>query len=147
MVFFGKIVLPIFLIIGAIYLIMIEIGAFPRLKESGYPGKKLKLRFFRRVTGAGIIATVAVLLFWGLNFMPKPSIDMFHQQAAHWALVMILVFVVILLAIWDTLESLRYLETLADQVSRKDLEDLEAISRHLQLNNNSKHRESAGNRQ
>ena len=133
MIALGKIILPLFLIIGAVYLVVVEFVSYPRLKKYGHPENNLKLRMGRRLVGALLVIIVAVLMFWGLNFMPRPSIGLFHRQAAHWALVMVLVFVVVILAMWDAVDGLKYLEKLADQVSRKELEDLEEIDRSLQV--------------
>lgn len=121
MSFLGKSILPLILILGSIYLVLLEILLYPRLKRYGHPEKSLNVRMGRRVTGAFLVVIVAVMMFWGLNFMPKPEPGVFQKQAAHWAAVVALVFVIVLLAIWDAADGLKYLEKLADQITRENL--------------------------
>lgn len=125
-----KYILPLFLIVGAVYLIIIEIKAFPRLKRYGHPVKSLKFRMARRITGSILVIAIALLIFWGLNYLPKPTAGLFQRQAAHWAVVMGLVFIVVLLALWDTIDGLKYLENLANQVSKEELDLLSRIASH-----------------
>lgn len=131
MIFFGRTILPAILIIGAIYLAVAEIVAFPRLKNYGYPEKLLKIRMVRRLAGLFLVCVVAVMMIWGLRYLPGASAGVFYRQASHWAIVMGLVFVIVILAMWDALDGLKYLASLTDQVSKQDLKELEELEKKL----------------
>lgn len=129
--FLGKTILPALLIAGASYLALIEFSSFPRLKNAGYPEKLLKIRLVRRIAGLALVVAIAVMMYWGLNHMPGPVRGSFHRQAFHWAVVMGMVFIVVLLALWDAVDGLRYLESIADQFTKQDLDELDGLQEKL----------------
>jgi hypothetical protein len=127
MSFLGKGIFPLALVIGAVYLLMMEIRYYPRLISYGHPEKNLKVRLVRRVIGSILVIAVAGMIFYGLNFMSRPSPGIIHRQAEYWLTMMGLVILIVLLALWDVFDGLRYLERLSSQLSREDLEHLGAL--------------------
>jgi len=122
MQFIGKIILPSILITGSLYLIVIELLAYPRLKKYGHPEGNLKIRMARRISGSILVIISACMIYWGLYSFHRPSIGHFHKQALHWAIVMGIVFIIVILALWDAIEGIKYLEKLASRISKEDLD-------------------------
>ncbi|MCE1246647.1 MAG: hypothetical protein LWY06_08385 [Firmicutes bacterium] len=113
-----KFIVPILLCIGAVYLIGVEILNYPRLKKMGIKKTTLKARFLRRTFGAFVVIAIAVLVAWGLSSMWPPVVgdrELLNRQLAFWSIIGGLVFLTILLALWDALEGVRHIEKLIEK--------------------------------
>jgi hypothetical protein len=137
-----KIFFPMLLCAGAVYLIILEIMNYPRLKKLGFQKQSLKARFLRRTLGALIVISIAILLFWGLGSMWPPSSsgdrDVLNRQLAYWSIVAGLVFLTIMFAMWDALEGVRHIEKLIERNTVEEIREIrESLSKNTKVKGNS----------
>lgn len=129
---FAIYIFPAFLTLGALYLIAAEFTSYSRFEKLNLKSSKLKTRMIRRISGALIVIVVAIMISWGISNMPRPPKALFQHQIRYWSLYWTIlagiVLVAIILAIWDAIDGVRYLERLADQCT---LEHLNEINKKL----------------
>jgi len=120
-----KLIFPFMITVGAIYLIVREIIGYFRLRKSEGSTDGIKKRMFRRIIGAVLVISMAVMLSWGLIIMQRPTIENWRGVAGYWTIVIVLVFISIILAIWDMFDGVKKLEKIMDGNSRRYLEEIE----------------------
>jgi hypothetical protein len=122
-----KIIFPILVFLGAAGLTMFEIASFHRLVKIHVEEIYLKKRLIRRIIGLAFLMIASVLIFIGLNYLPPPTRTVYRDQAIVWAAVVGLVFLAVVLAVWDTIDNARQIGKLADQVTRENIENIKKI--------------------
>ena len=120
-----KLIFPLAISIGAIYLVLLEIVGYVRAKKQGKPLNDVTRRLFRRIFGAILIISVAFMLFWGLSKKP-PTVENWEKYARYWIVVVVLVILSVLLAVWDMLDGVSNIERLVETSSRKHLKEIKS---------------------
>lgn len=108
-------------------MIVYEIISHKRLMKLHIGEINLKKRLARRIVGLVFLLIASVLIYLGLNYIPLPTPAVYKDQALLWATVVGLVFLSVLLAIWDAVDNARHIGKLADQLTRENLENIKKM--------------------
>lgn len=115
-------ILPAFLTASALLLLATE----TRSIQAGLRERAPQwMRFHRRALGALTIAAIAFMVHFskGLPTAATPEVDV-YRQLQYWTWILVLAMVVILLAVWDALASIRALKRHLERVAREELQGL-----------------------
>ena len=109
-------VFPLFLLVGALALVMWE------LKHQ--PFKPVRFRLARRLGGSVLLLCIAAAMWSGE--LPNPEIAQKNPEQAvamleHWVSIFALVGLLIVLALWDTWAGMRNLRGYLDEVEKDEL--------------------------
>ena len=129
MKFFGIYILPLLLILGALYLIFRELIIHRYYAKRHKVDVRGKIRLARKVTGAILVIIIAVMIAHGLTGHPPPTPETFHIQMNYWLWVFGIALATVIIAFWDAYEGVKNLETSIDQSSIESLEEIDKIIR------------------
>jgi magnesium-transporting ATPase (P-type) len=121
---FGMYIFPSILILSAFYLILKEWAIYRQSNKQDAEGRRAKGRFIRRSVGAVLVFLIAIMIYIGLAYFPHPTNETIYQQLNYWLVVMSIVFLSIVIAIWDMLASVKNLECIVGECSEESIEDL-----------------------
>ena len=119
-----KLIFPLAISMGALYLVLMEIAGFVRAKRQGKPMSDLVRRLYRRVFGAILIISIAFMLFWGLTRIKPPTVDNWENYARYWVVVVAMVVISVMLAVWDMLDGVKNIERMVEKTSREQLREV-----------------------
>ena len=115
--------LPILLFLGALVLAWRELSqrVLSGLFATPQGTRLVRVRKSRRVAGSVILGLVAFQIWTGqVPHAPVPA-EQALQMLQHWASVFALVFLLVLFALWDTWEGVRYLRLYLEVVEKDEL--------------------------
>lgn len=119
-----KYIFPILLILGTVYLLLVEFRSYSRLKRMGQSIGKLKGRIIRRIIGATLIVLIAIMLMWGLNKLEPITMINWRNHAKYWGIVIGLILVTVGFAVWDMMAGVKLLESLIDEGTYDQLKEI-----------------------